>query len=350
MYNIYIMENVNLSKEARRVKALLERYAYGKMPPAPKHLSISKTVSDRSFAAGKAELIDVTLTVEPEGGACYDMAVRCALPQGREKCPTFIHIHDDLTMPSRHQPTEELCDGGFAVVTVGVNWITAEINKRKRGLARALHGSGRKLDAPGAIAISAWCAMRAVDYLHTLNRIDTAHITVVGHGIYAASALLCGAYDERVAFVISNSAGPGGAALGEKVRGELFELVRANDFLFCKRFAKLIYRGEKLPVGGDALLSLIAPRAVLLDNAADDVSGSVACELCSALLASKHYEALGIPGIMPPVSAPDALISQNGELSFTDGRLAYRRRAGTPYLSREDWRTYMNFVLRGEDK
>ena len=58
------MENMKLQREARRLKALLEHYEYGRMPKTPKHLTVEKTVSDRYFVAGKAELIDAELKIE----------------------------------------------------------------------------------------------------------------------------------------------------------------------------------------------------------------------------------------------------------------------------------------------
>ena len=45
LYNGDAMENMKSQREARRLKALLEHYEYGRMPKAPKHLTVEKTVS-----------------------------------------------------------------------------------------------------------------------------------------------------------------------------------------------------------------------------------------------------------------------------------------------------------------
>ena len=343
------MNNTKTSKEARRLKALLEHYEYGQMPKAPKHLTVDKTVSDRYFAAGKAELIDAELKIELAGDKFHKMAVRCALPQGNAKCPAFIHIKSNLDMPERHQPTEEICDGGFAVLSVAVDSIVGEINKRKRGLARDLRGSGRRLDSCGSLALFAWCAMRAVDYLFTIDRIDRSRIAVVGHGIYGTAALLTAAYDSRISIVVSNSAGPSGVAKRKLVIGELFELKCRRPDLFCKRFYKMSGKEDEIPFDGDALLRLIAPRRVLLDNADDPLSKCAEAELTSAVCASKYYEKTGVSRLLMSNGAvPCEILSQNAEICYTDGALAYRRRLGLPYVSREDWQAYMKFVRGGE--
>ena len=343
------MKNTKSSNEARRLKALLERYEYGRMPSPPQHLTVEKTVSDRYFAAGKAELIDAELKIELDGDKFHKMAVRCALPQGNTKCPAFIHIKDDLNMPERYQPTEEICDGGFAIVSVAVDSISEEIDKRKRGLARDLRGSGRRLDTCGSLALFAWCAMRAVDYLCTIDRIDRSRIAVVGHGIYGTAALLTAAYDSRISIAISNSAGPSGIAKRELVTGELFELKCRHSDLFCRRFYKMSGREDEIPFDGDALLGLIAPRRVLLDNADDVLSRCAEAELHSAITASKYYENMGASGLPRPNSAhPCEILAQESEICYTDGALAYRRRLGLPYVSREDWQAYMKFVRGGE--
>jgi pimeloyl-ACP methyl ester carboxylesterase len=252
-------------------------------------------------------------------------------------------------MPERHQPTEEICDGGFAVLSVAVDSIVGEINERKRGLARDLRGSGRRLDSCGSLALFAWCAMRAVDYLYTIDRIDRNRIAVVGHGIYGTAALLAAAYDSRISIAISNSAGPSGVAKRELVAGELFELKCRRPDLFCKRFYKMSGKEDEIPFDGDALLRLIAPRRVLLDNAEDLLSRCAEAELTSAISASKYYENTGVSGLLMPNSAhPCEVLAREGEICYTDGALAYRRRSGLPYVSREDWQAYMEFVRGGE--
>lgn len=347
------MENSNFCRESKRLKTLLEQYEYGVMPPPPKHLVAFDRTRDRYFAAGKAELVSVKLNCEFENGESHAIAIRYAVPQKKGKYPALIHIKNDLNMPDRHQPTEEICDGGFAVVSVGVGDLIAEFGRRKHGLVRALRGAARGSDSPGSIAIFAWCAMRAVDYLVKLEseRIDSARLCVVGGGVYAAAALLTAAYDSRIAMAISNSAGAAGVADKTVVRDELFELKTERPDIFCRRFYKTSGNEEKIPFGGDALLALIAPRPVLLDNAVGAMSNSARAELCSAISGSRYYEACGARGLSAPKDiTPTALPAGEDEVRFMDGDLAYRRRGGLNYLSREDWQVYMDFVMRRGEK
>ena len=106
---------------------------------------------------------------------------------------------------------------------------------------------------------------------------------------------------------------------------------------------------DEIPFDGDALLRLIAPRRVLLDNADDVLSKCAEAELMSATSASKYYENMGVPGLLMPNSAlPCEVLANESEICYAGGALAYRRRSGLPYVSREDWQAYMEFVRGGE--
>ncbi len=342
------MDILSLLKKPGRLRSLLGYYEYGVMPPPPKHLRASDIVSDTTFAAGKAELVSVTLECEMESGEWHKIDIRYALPLDSGRHPAFIHIKGDLNMPDRHQPTEEICDGGFAVVSIGVEEPTAEARTRSRRLARALRGGERRYDAPGSLTAFAWCAMRAVDYLCGLDAIDSSRLYAVGHGIYGTAALLAAAHDGRIAGVITNSAGPSGVVDRIAARSELFELKTRRGDLFCRRFYKLSGREEELPFAGDALLALIAPRPVLLDNADSPLSRCAELELRAAIAASRYYEALGARGLVIPRDIDPFEATEFGkEACFADGALAYRKRVNLPYLSREDWRVYMNFASKG---
>lgn len=59
----------------------------------------------------------------------------------------------------------------------------------------------------GLIRRRAWLASRAVDYLVTLNFIDSAKIAITGHSRNGKQSMIAAAFDERFTVVISSSSG-----------------------------------------------------------------------------------------------------------------------------------------------
>ena len=249
-------------------------------------------------------------------------------------------------MPDRHQPTEELCDAGFAVFTVSEQDILLKNGRQRSALEKRLAGNRRRLDSPGSAAILAWCAMRVMDVIPKASpTVDLSRTAVLGHGIYAISALLAGAFDERFAFVISSSSGFGGAASVLYEQGCLYEQKHQYPRLFCGRYYSLSGREDELPFDQDALLSLIAPRRLFLDNADDVLTHAPLGELVSAYRASKTYESLGKIGLLYEKGGnPCEVFDENEPLYLHGGNIVYRKREGTPYLSREDFAEYMKFI------
>ena len=82
VYNCIDMENTNsISHERARLKSLLERYEYGRIPPSPAHLSTKTAEIDKAFAAGKAELIsfEIICYFDDEG---YSFPITAAILGG----------------------------------------------------------------------------------------------------------------------------------------------------------------------------------------------------------------------------------------------------------------------------
>src|SRR5581483_953464 len=112
----------------------------------------------------------------------------------------------------------------------------------------------------GTIAAWAWGIQRAIDYLVTDPDIDAARIIVVGHSRLGKTALLAGAFDERVAMAIPLQAGCGGTAPSRGKVGESVKQINtAFPHWFDDEFKTFNDQPERLPFDQHELVALCAP-------------------------------------------------------------------------------------------
>ena len=129
-----------------------------------------------------------------------------------------------------------------------------------------------QLTENGAYSEWAWGFSRLLDGLQKLGpevtKIDMSHIGVTGCSYAGKMALFCGAFDERVALIIAQEPGGGGAASWRVSRtlGNVENLDR-TDYNWFKESLKVNFGEEKvnkLPHDRHELLAMCCPRAVLL--------------------------------------------------------------------------------------
>ncbi len=151
----------------------------------------------------------------------------------------------------------------------------------------------------------AWAAGLVLDYLETLPQVDMKHVGMFGYSRDGKMAAIAAAIDERIAAVIAGSTGVGGVlpwrSAGERGFGESIEsTTRSFPTWFVKRLRFFAGREDRLPVDGNLLIALTAPRSMLIEYGLnDEVSNSWGDEQAyySALKAYKllgHPERLGI--------------------------------------------------------
>ena len=113
----------------------------------------------------------------------------------------------------------------------------------------------------------AWSAQMLVDYLYTLPQVDKEHIALNGYSRDGKMALVAAILDPRIAAVIPGSTGVGGVMpwrLGsEHGFGESIESTTRNfPTWFVPRLRFFSGREDRLPVDGNSLVALVAPRAL----------------------------------------------------------------------------------------
>lgn len=125
----------------------------------------------------------------------------------------------------------------------------------------------------------AWGASRVVDYLYTLPMVDTNCVALAGHSRNGKQSLMAAAFDNRIKAVISSSGGTGGEMTfrfsDDRFDSESIEEITHNfpDW-FSPKLNLFTGREQKLPVDQNSLMSLIAPRGLMIVSAITEDQGN----------------------------------------------------------------------------
>lgn len=191
----------------------------------------------------------------------------------------------------------------------------------------------------GAIAAWAWGLSRALDYLETDKGVDAKRVAIVGVSRLGKTVLWAGARDPRFAMVIASCSGEGGAALSRRNYGETIKHLTEPTrypYQFCANYGKYGDRVNQFPVDAHMLLSLIAPRPVLLQTGDTDVWSDPKGEFLAAVAAEPVLKLLGKQGLgttqMPAAGQP---------IFHT---LGYVMHAGGHGTIPSDWELFLKFM------
>jgi hypothetical protein len=361
----------------QEVMALFADHVYGRIPETKISLTSTLIESDSKAVNGRATRKQIRLDLS-RGDRKVSLELLMYLPnlEGRASAGTFVGLnfqgnHTIQNDPRIAVPTSWVRDRNDGSVKqhrateagrgiASSRWPVEKIVARGYGLATVYYGDidpdfddGFKNgvhqlfpdsadgtptgNAWGSIATWAWGLSRVVDYLEQDKDVDAGRIILMGHSRLGKTSLWAGAHDERFAVVISNDSGCGGAALNRRRFGETVQRINTSfPHWFCDNFVKYNDNEDELPVDQHMLLSLVAPRPVLVCSAEDDRWADPHGEFLSARFADPVYRLLGTDGIaqttMPATNEP--LLS----------RIGYHIRPGKHGVTLQDWQVYMDFA------
>lgn len=282
--------------------------------------------------AGKAKWESVFFTFENKGKS-HTVRAELILPKGKDNVPVFVNIGFAREVPNKYLPVEEIIDTGFGVFYFCYENVTEDNKDFESGLSGLL--DRKENGGFGKIRLWAFMASKCMDYLEGRKEVDINNVAVIGHSRLGKTAILASALDERFILTCSNDSGCCGAAISRgkiKENESIEDIVRVFPFWFCDSFKEYKGNEDKLPFDQHMLLSLIAPRYLMVGGALEDVWADNEGQLLSCQLCSPIWRLYGKNG----------LINEGYELGdYSEGEVCFHLRAGTHFHSRDDWKIYM---------
>jgi hypothetical protein len=331
---------------------LFREHVYGRPLGRPDSMRFAVVAENPRAMNGAATLKRVAVVSTYRGGE-HSFELTLFLPNAPpQPVGLFLLLNNrpaSNTDPSRTQiagfwPAEQVIARGYGIAALQNNELARDDKEHFRdGVLRLYDGRAagpRPGNAPATLAAWAWGASRAMDYFATDRRIDTRRVAVLGHSRGGKAALWAGAEDERFALVISNESGEGGAALSRRNFGETLERITSTfPHWFAGNYSRFSERVAALPVDQHMLLALIAPRALYVASADEDLWSDPRGEFLSLANASPAFELWGDPPIgpadMPALSQP-----------LVVGRRGYHVRPGPHNLTPYDWDRFADFAAQ----
>jgi hypothetical protein len=361
-------------KQRPYIYHLFEENQFGRFPAVKTPIRFLNVESDNNALGGIATRKQVRIWFHPSDSTVY-ADVLLYIPNNVKKPPVFIGlnfsgnhtistdqyirlskrwvssrakgaVNNRATEASRGADTASwqlpaLLQKGFAVATAYCgDWETDTITGYQTGIRTTMKDIlNIQPNEWGAMGAWAWGLSRIVDYLQQDKAIDARKIALIGHSRLGKAALWAGASDQRIALVISNESGEGGAAISRRWYGETVKIINNNfPHWFGAKYRTYGDSVHALPVDAHMLLSLIAPRPLYVASAEDDKWSDPKGEFLSAFEAGKVYALFGRKGI-----ETDTMPGLNQPVGAT---VRYHIRGGKHAVTPYDWQQYLEFASR----
>ena len=320
--------------QRERMKAIIQHYALGRMPPPPgevtgKELAVHAVLDDTAIC----RVVQLVFGSDGQLGFRAVLFIPAETAAHKAPFPVIVHPSFDAKLAENQTPDvlneiaktfAQPLQRGMAVMAFWYQQCGADrqADYRQTGFFPAYPDYDW-----GDLAAWAWGMSRCVDYLETQSFADRTRILAVGHSRLGKATLVAGAFDERFALTAPAGSGCGGTGAyrfnGRNRGGKegLEDAIKNFPQWFGPRMSGFCDQVEKLPFDQHWLLALVAPRLCLpADGLSDGATNGNAL--------AKAYQ--GAKPVYTLLGAPDHL-----GISF---------RAGGHLLAAEDWAAILDFA------
>ncbi|MCC6793511.1 MAG: acetylxylan esterase [Candidatus Hydrogenedentes bacterium] len=358
-------------KRRPELKRLFAHYVYG-YAPAPVPIAPKLETPEAEILGGKAILRQVEISFPSLPDHAPKIHLALILPKNVRSAPVFVamnkcgnqtiladpailinpeaYVHKSCPGPPesiRGKDTDFWCisylvERGYGFATFHESDIDPDMDDFTDGI----HPFFPDLNCPkesrwGTIAAWAWGIQRCVDYLVEAPGVDKAKICVTGHSRRGKTALLAGAFDERIALVVPHQSGTGGAALSRDNDQETVERInRVFPHWFNDVFPKFGGHEAKLPIDQHLLMALVAPRPLLDTMGLQDKWANYDSSLRAIRAAAPVWDFLGEKGIAGEgvLTEPQVITKQNS------GTIQQYRRDTKHTMDLGYWKAILDFA------
>lgn len=240
-------------------------------------------------------------------------------------------------------PIESFLDAGFGFATVYYGDIDPDfLGGIPLGVRSLFLRPGQTAFGPGewgTISAWAWGLSRAMDYFQTDPQVDAKRVAITGASRIGKTVLWAGARDPRFAMVIASVSGEGGASLSRRNYGETIGHMVAEGrypYQFAGNRARYAADPSTSPVDAHMLISLIAPRPLLLQTGSTDYWSDPRGEFLAAVASEPVWKLLGARGLetaTEPAAGQPIL-----------NTLGYFMHEGGHGVLPADWPVYLRFM------
>jgi len=356
--------------------SLFEENVFGRVPESAKRFRMHPVVIERNVAAlgdlARRSQIDIPLTAKVDGPLMHLLLYLPAKHVGKVPVVLGLNFAGNASVaadpgihsssvwvpaakrgePARLAPFDEAKRGSQAS-----EWQVEKILHAGYGLATIYYGDiepdaktfegthGVRAAYPsepgqpswGALSAWAWGLSRATDYLVTNPEVNAKEIVVTGHSRLGKAADWAAVMDPRFAAVLSTESGKGGQSLYRRNFGEnIVHLQHSFPYWFTAKYADWVDHDAEIPIDGNVLLALIAPRPLYVASAQDDLYSDPEGEFESARDVGRVYALYGKTEL-----GVDAQPLVNQPVMHD---VAYHIRTGKHDVTAFDWEQYLKFL------
>ena len=327
---------------------LFENNVYGQVPKEFDDIQFKVVNKDENAMNGKATLKEVAITVSQSNRSITMNLVMFTPNKVNEPVPMFLVINHrgiktmDVTRQNKDGfwPAEEVIDAGFGISGFDVIDVSPDDKvKFKEVILKELYPEQLEMkNGMRGLGAWGWGASRAIDYFEKDELVDATKVISVGHSRGGKASLWFGAQDERVAITISNESGNSGAALSRRNFGETVARITENfPYWFCPNYQQFANNEDRLPVDQHMLLALIAPRAVYVASAVEDLWADPKGQYLALKESQPVFNLYGIE-----TNLPEKMPAVNEQVIRP--HMGFHNREGKHNMTPYDWQQFINFA------